>query len=407
MNTMAAPTAAAFVEESLKAFRYGTKTITGKSGKTYTVPMVQIPAGALLYSATPHKSGFKNETADDVDTQGGMWLSWIRDTALVYSNEGPYWWLRNWFDLRTFTTKRDLDLLDLWTTDGWNAVFQEAEANGYFEQQAAFSGIKNTSESFVQQALDTGMFPGAKCIDPPPPATPCKTMEWKGLPWGAERGQFKRSSDKRTDTMSLAMLYACFGPGTIDGIFDRPLPSPDAQYTSEEKPYKVFHEEINLRPPFSEKLLVHDPKTKAIADPQPDPSEFGGPFRGRGEVISGSVPPAPAQPASAMAAAVASTVIPAETWKTLAAKLPPPPPPPSWSGSSSSSSGFENEAPSSVGFGNEAPSSVGFGNEAPSSSGFSNAAPASSGFSNAAPSGQGRKTRRNKKSKRRSRTKKQ
>ena len=364
---MAAPAAAAFVEESLKSFKYGSKQITGKSGKTYTVPMVQIPAGALLYSAIPHASGFKNETADDVDTQSGMWLSWIRDTALVYSNEGPYWHMRNWFDLRTFTAKRDLDLLDLWTTDGWNAVFQEADTNGYFAQQAAFSGIGNKSEDFVQEALNTGMFPGAKCIDPAPPATPCKTMEWRGLPWGAERGQFKRSSDKRTDVMSLAMLYACFGPGAIDGIFDRPLPSPDGQYPSKETPMKVFHEEINLRPPFSEKLLVHDPKTKQIADPQPDPSTFGGPFLGRGDVISGSVPPAPAHPVTPMAAAVASTAIPTETWKSLADKLPPPPPPPSWASSSSSSSGFSNEAPS----------------------------------------GQGRKTRRNKKSKRRSRTKKQ
>ena len=315
---MAAPAAAAFVEESLKSFKYGSKQITGKSGKTYTVPMVQIPAGALLYSAIPHASGFKNETADDVDTQSGMWLSWIRDTALVYSNEGPYWHMRNWFDLRTFTAKRDLDLLDLWTTDGWNAVFQEADTNGYFAQQAAFSGIGNKSEDFVQEALNTGMFPGAKCIDPAPPATPCKTMEWRGLPWGAERGQFKRSSDKRTDVMSLAMLYACFGPGAIDGIFDRPLPSPDGQYPSKETPMKVFHEEINLRPPFSEKLLVHDPKTKQIADPQPDPSTFGGPFLGRGDVISGSVPPAPAHPVTPMAAAVASTAIPTETWKALA-----------------------------------------------------------------------------------------
>lgn len=346
---MAAPKAAEFVERSLQQFRYGTKQITGKSGKTYTVPMVRIPAGTALFSATPHDSGFKSETADTVDSQSGMWLSWLRDTALVYSNEGPYFYFRRWFDFRTFTTKRDLDLLDLWTSDGWAAVFHEADANGVFAQQAAFAGLTTTSrEDFVQQALDTTMFPGAKCLDPAPSGTPCTTMEWNGLPWGPQRGQFKRSSEGIVDTLSLATLYACFGPDAFDGIFDRPLPSPDAQYPAHEQPYKVFHEEINLRPPFSEKLLVHDRKTGAIQTPQPDPSEFGGEFKGRPMPrAEGSFPPAPPAtstpaPFTPVETPVPPKAVPPTAWKALSDKVPVPPRPatPPWA--SSSSPGFSN-----------------------------------------------------------------
>lgn len=342
---MTAPTAAAFVEDSLQRFRFGTKQIVGVSGKSYTVPIVRIAAGTLLYSATPYKSGFKEETLDKVDTQSGMWLSWLRETALVYSNEGPAWFRAN-FDLRVFTAKRDLDLLDLWTSDGWNAVLREADANKALAAEAQFAGILEKTSDFVQESLNTGMFPGAKCIDPAPDAKECRAMEWKGVPWGPDRGQFKRSSDGSVDTYALGTLYSLFGPEAFDGMFARPLPSPDAQYTGGEQPMKVFHEEINLRPLFSEKLLVHDIKTGKVLEPQPDPSTFG-PFFPSRYSASGSIPPAPlGAKTEFVESVVVPTVVAAETWRTFSDKFPPPPPPPEPSDEfSNDSGGLSNAAP--------------------------------------------------------------
>lgn len=342
---MTAPTAAAFVEDSLQRFRFGTKQVVGVSGQSYTVPIVRIAAGTLLYSASPYDSGFKEETLDHVDTQSGMWMSWLRDTALVYSNEGPSW-MRMRFGLFVFTAKRDLDLLDLWTSDGWNAVLREADAAKSLAAEAQFSGILTKTSDFVQESLNTGMFPGAKCIDPAPGASDCRVMEWKGVPWGPDRGQFKRSSEGRTDTYATATLYSLFGPEAFDGMFARPLPSPDAQYTGGEQPMRVFHEEINLRPPFSEKLLVHDRKTGNVLDPQPDPSAFGPYFPSRYSA-SGSIPPAPLGATTPFIESVAvPTAVAAETWRTFADKIPAPAPAPGPAAAGAPPSepgGFSNE----------------------------------------------------------------
>ncbi len=239
------------------------KTITSKSGKTYTVPVIRMPAGTILYSGNTWETGFKAEGNSLADS--GMWFSWTESIARGYQKWEP---TTNLISPRRYKALRDLDLLDLWTPAAWESVFAEIGIDD--NDLGEFSGIGRTTDdkrrTFVPASKATGLFPGSECKD-----SECSTMEWRGLLWGPNKNNYKRNSRDAYDNGTVVKIYAAF-PGGIDGIFALPTPSDAHNHPSFTNPilYRVFHEEINIRPPFTEKLALV-PKAVPAPPPEPEP----------------------------------------------------------------------------------------------------------------------------------------
>ncbi len=220
------------------------KTLTSKSGKTYTIPVIRMPAGTILYSGNTWDTGFKPEpdaSKDDPYTQSGMWFSWVSVTASGYNRD---------MKPKSYRALRDLDLLDLWTPAAWESLFSEFGDDVYLTEFAGIS--RESAKPFVKLSKETGFFANSQCKD-----DECTTMEWRGLIWGPNLGNYKRMSRYEYDTGAIDKVYKAFPTG-IDGVFALPTPSDSSDYPWLRNPTvrRVFHEEINIRPGYSDRLAI-------------------------------------------------------------------------------------------------------------------------------------------------------
>ncbi len=233
-------------------FKSATKEITGKSGKTYTVPTVIIPKGTLLYRGV--KSKPKTKPTDVPPT--GLWVSWVKSTSSGYHtsiqlDREEYERAPKYLGVLTFEVQRDLELLDLWTPAAWAAILSEAPPKDA-EQLKALAGIERESDkngaSYLASSEKTGLFPGLNCEERDKDSK-CRKMKWRGLQWGPEKGNYKRKSQQDIDLDAIEIIYNAL-PGGFDGLFALPTPADSSRYPwlINPIPYGVFHEEINIRP---------------------------------------------------------------------------------------------------------------------------------------------------------------
>lgn len=228
-------------------FKSGTKTIAGKSGKTYTVPILMVPAGSFLYRGVKAEPGTETMLTE---YPSGTWFSWAKQTASGYHTHSIQLEDKTYLDVLTFKVTSDLELLDLWTSVTWESILAEVGSDD--AALRSFAGISRTAAKtdYLAKSKKTGMFPGSTCVD-----DACQEFNWRGLRWGPKSDQYKRKSEDVTDLAAIETIYSAF-PGGFDGIFAFPTPSDASRYPGFTNPilYGVFHEEINIRPGRSGKL---------------------------------------------------------------------------------------------------------------------------------------------------------
>jgi len=236
-------------------FKSATKEITGKSGKTYTVPTISIPAGTFLYR------GVQSKPTTNTIPPTGLWVSWVNLTSSGYHKYSIELDLtdddkgKKYLGVLTFEVQRDLELLDLWTPAAWSAILSEAPEHA--EKLKALAGTERVSDkkgmAYLARSKGPDMFPRSTCED-----TECQTILWRGLPWGPDKGSYKRKSQQDIDLDAIEIIYGAL-PSGFDGIFALPTPSDSNKYPGLTPPmFGVFHEEMNIRPGREDALLYKE-----------------------------------------------------------------------------------------------------------------------------------------------------
>lgn len=245
-------------------FKSATKEITGKSGKTYTVPTVIIPKGTFLYR------GVKELPKPNEIPETGMWVSWVKSTSSGYHTDTIELDYKEGDDRKknlgvlTFKVQRDLELLDLWTPAAWSAILSEAPEHA--EKLKALAGTERESDkngaSYLASSEKTGLFPGLNCEERDKDSK-CRKMKWRGLQWGPEKGNYKRKSQQDVDLDAVKIIYDAL-PSGFDGIFALPTPSDTTKYPGLQPiMFGVFHEEINIRPLQVNPLFYEEKRVSA------------------------------------------------------------------------------------------------------------------------------------------------
>jgi len=157
----------------------------------------------------------------------------------------------------TYKTKRNLVLLDLWAASTWsyiNALLKKKP------MEKTYSGILNKFNGTSIELNDPGLnisnylntvsesFPTGKVMD--------DVFLYRNLKWGPKLGQFKRTSDFKTDYAAIDILIKLFPK--IDGFYLTETPSfnhstyyDDAK--TKDRKY-TFHSEIILKRPYADKI---------------------------------------------------------------------------------------------------------------------------------------------------------
>jgi hypothetical protein len=214
---------------------------------------VTLPPGTRLFRSAPYEK----------DPSEPVWFTQTEAIAKGYSPEER---------ASEFTPSKDLVLLDLWTPDSWAWIRSKAESpmdtldiDSYSGTGYVYETEDDRSNDFVK-AFYTPL-PDAFAGGVLEPRTQTKeitlnaksplkyhVLNWRGLPWGPHKGEYKRYSSLGLDTGFITFLRRIL-PKEIEGVLSPIVPAPMHSV----RPLglrKAFHDELVLFPPIESKLTV-------------------------------------------------------------------------------------------------------------------------------------------------------